>query len=86
MTIGVNEATKCGNREGHAYTLMGAFTMKDKQNKNYDIVIVRDPWGDSSYNRSWNMNDTRWTADMIAQVPFGLNPKKSQAETGEFFM
>jgi hypothetical protein len=30
MVINVDEATKCGIREGHAYTLIGAFTMKDK--------------------------------------------------------
>jgi len=30
MVINVDEPTKCGIREGHAYTLIGAFTMKDK--------------------------------------------------------
>ncbi len=29
------------------------------------MIIVRDPWGITKFNRSWNSNDTKWTDDLV---------------------
>lgn len=77
FSINVHYETRCDITYGHAYSLMGAFSMKDKKNNTYNMIIVRDPWAITNFNKSWNCNDTRWTDDLVAQVPFGIDPRTS---------
>ena len=49
MTAGKN-ADSCGLKGYHAYSLISAFIMKDKNGTAYNMFILRDPWGYSDYN------------------------------------
>ena len=44
----------CGLVNGHAYTLLSAFTMSG-----HKVLLLRSPWGldYSKYNARWNAND-----------------------------
>ena len=66
MAINVHFPTGCGIPFPHAYSLIGAFSMLDKQNNTFNMIIVRDPWGITKVNQSWNRNDKRWTDDLVA--------------------
>lgn len=49
------------------------------------MFLMRNPWGiEKYYNQSWNYNDSRWTPDMVNQVPFGIDPRTSANKTGAF--
>ena len=49
------------------------------------MVLIRNPWGVTNYNRSWFGNDTRWSEETVSQVPFGVDPRTAQFE-GVFVM
>jgi hypothetical protein len=83
----------CGINLGHAYTMLSAFTLLDKTLNSTDaaynqsMIMFRNPWGnDNYYNLTWNYNSTKWTADNIAQIPLGVNPKLSQIPDGVVVM
>jgi hypothetical protein len=73
-----DDSTKnaCGISNGHAYSIHGAFSITDG-GKTHDILMIRNPWGVSSYNKEWNAKDTRWTAATVAKVPLGIDPRTS---------
>ena len=75
----------CGLRGGHAYSLITAFNMTDNNQNIYNMFILRDPWGTTDFNEDWNDFDSRWTPDMIAQIPNGISPFNS-SKTGFIFM
>ena len=47
------------------------------------MLLMRNPWGETTYNKSWNGNDTRWTDQTVSQVPFNIDPRQAQ-NTGTF--
>ena len=51
MAINVHYPTGCGIAYPHAYSLIGAFSMIDKQNNTFNMIIVRDPWGVTKFNK-----------------------------------
>lgn len=86
-TIGTSDSllNQCGVAQLHAYSLIAAFELKTGATVDHKLYMMRNPWGISYYNQSWNQNDASWTADYISQVPHGVNPTTSQAE-GIFFV
>ena len=69
----------CGLANFHAYSLMSVFNMTDASNTNIACLLIRNPWGEEPfYNTSFMHNSSRWTDSLVAQVPFGIDPRKSQ--------
>jgi len=59
--------------------------MTDESNTNFGCLLVRNPWGEEPYyNTSFNYQSSRWTNSLVAQVPFGLDPRTSQLSNGIF--
>jgi hypothetical protein len=55
-TYGANdeEVNVCGVSTGHAYSLHHAFTIKDSDDTEHKIVMIRNPWGvESGYKDEW---------------------------------
>ena len=45
----------------HAYTLVGALILEDKEYKiNYKLVKIRNPWGKKEWNGKWSDNCNNW--------------------------
>jgi hypothetical protein len=57
--------------------LITAFTMRDSSNREYKMLMMRNPWGETNYNGDWSKTDRRWTSSMISQVPLGIDPTTS---------
>ena len=70
----------CGIAYGHAYSILGTFEMDT-----YDMVMLRNPWGVTYYSGTWNKDDSNWTDALVAQVPFGVDPRTSNTD-GIFVM
>jgi Calpain family cysteine protease len=50
--------SKFGLESGHAYTVLGAYTLSDGT----QLIHMRNPYSsDSSYSGAWSDNDSRWT-------------------------
>jgi len=68
----------CGMDSYHTFSLMTVFNITDANNKNFGCLLIRNPWGGSSnYNTSFNYESSFWTNSLVAQVPFGLDPRTS---------
>lgn len=52
---------------------------------NTEMVLMRNPWGYTSYSGPWKYNDAAWTDAKVAQVPFGIDPRTSHVD-GVFVM
>lgn len=66
---------------GHAYTLLGAITLK-KDGKDVLLYKMRNPWGNEQYDGPWGDNDNKnWTAELKKQVNF-----ESNLDDGIFYM
>ena len=48
------------------------------------MVMVRNPWGHTDYSGAWNARDPRWTDELAAQVPHGVDPRVSDITDGIF--
>jgi len=69
----------CGLVNFHAYSLLSVFNMTDTNNTNFGCLLIRNPWGEEPYyNTSFNSSSSRWTDSLVAQVPFGIDPRTSQ--------
>jgi len=81
-TAGGSDSTfnDCGIAYGHAYSILGTFTMDS-----YDMVMIRNPWGVTYYDGTWNKDDTNWTDELAAQVLFSIDPRTSDTD-GIFVM
>ncbi len=66
----------CGIPNGHAYSILSAFTMTDASGKVNSVYMIRNPWGYDNYNQTWKATDTKWTDALVAQVPLGVDPRK----------
>lgn len=49
------------------------------------MMMLRNPWGDTGYSHTWNKDDVNWTDELVAQVPYGVDPRTSDT-VGVFFM
>ena len=74
----------CGIAQSHAYSIVAAFEMVDAARTTHKCLLVRNPWGTANYNQEWSKDDTNWTNDLVAQVPFGIDVRTQQASDGYF--
>ena len=67
---------------GHAYSLLGAYELKDPSGRVVQqLVHMRNPWAsETTYNGPWNDSDRQWTDAFKQQVPYELS------DDGEFFI
>ena len=57
--------------------------MTDALGKVHSMFMIRNSWGSASnYNKTWNATDPNWTNALVAQVPFGVDPRKPQITNG----
>jgi hypothetical protein len=70
------DTNDCGIAQRHAYSIMAVFEMTDGAN-NHRMIMLRNPWGATYYTDDWSYTDSRWTNELVAQVPFGLDPRTS---------
>ena len=75
-TDGVSDEKKnhCGVDMGHAYSIFTTFQLTQSNGETTNMLLMRNPWGQSSYSWDWHSGDKRWTKDLIKQVPLGLDP------------
>jgi hypothetical protein len=59
----------CGDEVSHSYSILGAISIKNTNGTKTDLLLLRNPWGYSYYNGSWNNTDSRWTDDIVSQLP-----------------
>ena len=86
-TAGSSDQTfnACGVANSHAYTVFAVFTMTDADGIEHRMLHMRNPWRQNRYNWHWNLNDARWTPELIAQIPHGFDPTaQSNSQTGMF--
>lgn len=55
----------CGIANGHAYSIVSAFTMTDSDDVDHKMLMLRNPWGDTSYSHTWHKDDENWTEDLV---------------------
>lgn len=84
-TVSGETTNACGIVQGHAYSILSAFTMTDADGEDYNMLLIRNPWGITYYSKAWNKDDTNWTDDLAAQVLFGIDPRTSDSD-GIFVM
>ena len=73
---GANTNTNdCGLAYGHAYAILAVFTMDSTE-----MVLMRNPWGTTSYSGTWKYDDSNWTDALVAQVPFNIDPRTSNVD------
>jgi hypothetical protein len=75
----------CGIAYGHAYSVLTTFTMTDAGSTDYDMVMIRNPWGVTYYSGTWYKDDSNWTDALVAQVPWSVDPRTSDTD-GIFVM
>lgn len=56
------------------YTIIAAFEITKPDTNKEKVLLLRNPWGSSTYSNDWHRNDARWTTATIAEVPYGINP------------
>ena len=64
----------------HAYSVLGVEELTQSGKIVEKLVHIRNPWGFESYTGPWSDNDSRWTAEFKAQVPY------KNGNDGGFFM
>ena len=61
--------------------------MTDALGKVHSMFMIKNIRGNANnYNQAWNATDPNWTDALVAQVPFGIDPRKSQITDGFFFV
>ena len=57
---------------------MSVFNITDANNTNFGCLLIRSDWSAVYlYNTSFNYASSRWTNFLVAQVPFGIDPRTS---------
>jgi len=75
----------CGIAYGHAYSILTTFSMTDAGGTEYDMVMLRNPWGVTYYSGTWDYDDANWTDALVAYVPWSIDPRTSNTD-GIFVM
>ena len=39
------------------------------------MLLIHNPWGVNGYNLKWGPLDADWTNELVAQIPFGFDPR-----------
>lgn len=53
-----------GITPGHAYTLMGAFEIPDRDGNMIRLWKCRNPWGKGEWKGDYRDTDDKWTDEM----------------------
>jgi len=69
--------------KGHTYSILSVFEMAESDGTVHKMYLIRNPWGKTDYSSDWHKDDTRWTDALVAQVPYGIDPRTS-APNGVF--
>lgn len=92
VTVGTDgendgQVNSCGVTMRHALTVLAAFQLKNTTTNAVitNLYMIRNPRAYTQYSKAWSNNDPNWTADMKAQVPFGIDPTTSNMQ-GIFFV
>jgi len=72
-----SQTNNCGIVQGHAYTILSAFTMNETSGTSHKMYLIRNPWGITYYSEDWYYADSKWTDGLAAQVPLGIDPRTS---------
>ena len=75
----------CGIATGHAYSILEPFEMTDANSVTTKMLLMRNPWGTTDYSAAWHAGDAAWTDELVAQVPWGVDPRTS-VDDGLFTM
>jgi len=52
-----------GLQNGHAYTILGYARLTDPEDgTDWDLLKMRNPWGNEGYTGAWSDKDSRWNA------------------------
>lgn len=51
-----------------------------------DMLLMRNPWGTTDYSGPWHSGDAAWTDTLVAEVPWGVDPRTSGDANGIFTM
>lgn len=80
----------CGIAANHAYSVVAVFTITASNGTQIQAMMMRNPWGSCNtqycYNGTMNSTDPFWTAAMISQLPFGVNPVTDEVSYGIWVM
>lgn len=80
------DTNSCGIYVGHAYAIISAFTITEADGTKTKVIMGRNPWGITFYNKEWSSTDAKWTDDIVTnQVPNGVDPRTSN-KVGIFVM
>lgn len=82
IMVAGNQKDYAGLVGGHAYTLLGAYEVRDPTTGQMARLFkVRNPWGAEQYRGPWSDKDTsRWTPALKKELGHGL------ADDGIFFL
>ena len=50
--------------------MIGAYTVVDDSGASWNLYQIRNPHASDKYNGTWRDNDTKWTDNVKAQVPY----------------
>jgi len=86
-TVGGSDTGRndCGIATGHAYTILEPFQMTVSDVVT-DMLMFRNPWGTTDYSGPWHEGDAAWTDALVAEVPWGVDPRTSGSADGIFIM
>jgi calpain len=54
------ERKKVGLYNAHAYSITGATSLKLNANRTVNLLRIRNPWGQSEWNRAWSDHSPEW--------------------------
>jgi hypothetical protein len=52
----------------------------------YNLVLMRDPSGASTYNGDWKYSDVRWTSTTIANIPYNVDVTNTATKNKGYFV
>ena len=73
MGVATNEPL-CGLKPSWSYILLKTFTMNERSDSErigtiHQMLLLESPDHENAYDGDWSYNDTRWTDDLLNQLP-----------------
>ena len=59
------EENSCGVNMAHAFSIISTFQMEEEDGTTHDMLLIRNPWGETDYSWHWSRKDQRWTDDLV---------------------
>ena len=64
-TLEADFADIYGVLPGHQYTVLACFTLTESDATSHEMIMLRNPWKESTYVGDWDNADSRWTPSLI---------------------